>query len=178
MKIIDVAVGDAAALLEIYAPYVTDTAISFEYEVPSVEEFADRIQRFTRKYPYIMAVDEEGRPLGYAYAHPFIERRAYDWSVETTIYLRQDCRGAGIGRALYSELEARLKAMGILNMNACIAVPREGDNHVTDASIRFHAAMGFTEVGTFHGSGYKFGIWYDMIWMEKLIGEHVDHWGE
>lgn len=170
MKIEFVSPEDAEELLAIYTPYVLETAISFEYDVPTVEEFRQRILTTTEKYPYLKAV-EQGRILGYAYAHPFIDRRAYDWSVETTIYLHHKARKKGIGRALYEALEGYLQAMGICNMNACIAVPN-GDRYVTDASIRFHEKMGFVEVGTFHGSGYKFDHWYDMVWMEKLIGEH------
>lgn len=162
---------DAEALLEIYAPYVTDTAISFEYEVPTVAEFAHRIETISARYPYLKAV-ENGQVLGYAYANTFKGRPAYDWSVETTIYVRREARRGGVGRALYEALTSRLQAMGILNMNACIAVPRSEDPHLTDDSIRFHAHMGFTPVGIFHASGYKFDTWYDMEWMEKMIGDH------
>ena len=171
MKIEKVTIEDAKELLNIYAPYVKETAISFEYEVPSEEEFADRIKRISSKYPYIKAV-ENGKILGYAYANTFIARAAYDWSVETAIYLRQDTKGQGIGRSLYQHLEKSLKDMGILNMNACIAVPIEEDIHLSNDSYHFHKRMGFELVGTFHKSGYKFEKWYDMIWMEKMLGQH------
>lgn len=95
MKIEFVKPEDAAELLAIYAPYVSETAISFEYEVPALEDFRQRILNVTAKYPYLKAV-ERGKILGYAYAHPFIDRRAYDWPVETTIYLKQSTRGKGI----------------------------------------------------------------------------------
>ena len=114
----------------------------------------------------------DGKIAGYAYAAGFKDRKAYDWSVETTIYIRKDCRQVGLGKALYEKLEELLKEMGILNMNACIASPAEESGHLTDDSYRFHKKMGFTLVGRFHNSGYKFGEWYDMIWMEKMIGEH------
>lgn len=166
---------DAEELVRIYSVYVTDTAISFEYEVPSVEEFERRIKNISSRYPYLKAVNENGEILGYAYAGSFKDRKAYDWSVETTIYLRQDCRGKGIGTLLYDFLEQELKKMGILNMNACIAYTREEDEHLSNDSRYFHEAMGFSLVGTFHQSGYKFGKWYDMIWMEKMIGEHVEN---
>ena len=173
IRILPATAADAAELLAIYAPYVTDTAVSFEYDVPTVEEFADRIRKFSARYPYLKAVEAGGRILGYAYAHAFIERRAYDWSVETTIYLDREQRHRGLGTLLYRELERRLKAMGVLNMNACIAVYKEGDPYLTDDSPRFHEHYGFTEVGIFHDSGYKFGRWYDMVWMEKMIGAHT-----
>lgn len=173
MKIEKVKPEDAKALLEIYAPYVKDTAISFEYEVPSEEEFLERIRTISAKYPYIKAV-ENGEILGYAYGAVFKGRSAYDWSVETTIYIRGDKRKNGVGRALYQSLENSLKNMGILNMNACIAVPAKNDPYLTDASQRFHERMGFSKVGVFHNSGCKFGRWYDMVWMEKMIGEHTE----
>lgn len=166
-----VTVSDAEELLEIYAPYVRNTAISFEYEVPSVEEFRDRIGRISGRYPYIKAV-EDGQAIGYAYADCFKGRKAYDWSVETTIYVRKDSCRSGIGRLLYDRLEQSLADMGVLNMNACIASPVGKSPYLTDDSLRFHHAMGFTEVGCFHNSGYKFDQWFDMVWMEKMIGEH------
>lgn len=164
---------DAEKLLEIYRPYVIETAISFEYEVPSVEEFRKRIHDISEKYPYIKAVCD-GEILGYAYAGTFKSRKAYDWSVETSIYVRQDARRKGVGQALYVALENSLREMGILNLNACIAVPQSGENdcHLNHDSQLFHENMGFQFVGTFHKSGYKFQTWYDMIWMEKILGEH------
>lgn len=171
MKIERVTQEDAQELLAIYAPYVTDTAITFELEVPSVQEFANRIRTISAELPYIKAV-ENGQILGYAYANHFKSRRAYDWSVEVTVYVRKDVRGRGIGSALYNALEKALKGIGILNMNACIAVPRQEDEHLNNASALFHEQIGYVLVGTFHNSGYKFHTWYDMIWMEKMIGSH------
>lgn len=171
MKIEKVTIKDAKQLLEIYAPYVENTAVSFEYEVPGIQEFEDRIRAISSEYPYLKAtVGDE--IWGYAYAGRFKARRAYDYSVETTIYIRQDRRGQGIGKALYGALEVSLMDMGILNMNACIAVPGTKDEHLTNDSRYFHEKMGFSLVGTFHNSGYKFHTWYDMIWMEKMLGEH------
>lgn len=120
MKTEPVSASDARELLDIYAYYVNETAVSFEYEVPSLDEFEARIRGISAKYPYIKAVDDEGIILGYAYAGCFKNRSAYDWSVETTVYVRKDMRRKGIGRMLYTELEKMLCNMGILNMNACI----------------------------------------------------------
>lgn len=175
MKIEMVAPTDASELLEIYAPYVKETAISFEYDVPSVEEFKNRIRNILEKYPYIKALDNKNKIIGYAYAGSFKARKAYDWSVETTVYVRKDCRRGGVGRNLYQVLEGMLKEMGILNMNACIATPKTNDLHLTKDSLFFHEKMGFSIVGTFHNSGYKFHTWYDMVWMEKMIGEHMEN---
>lgn len=162
---------DAEALLEIYAPYVKNTAITFEYDVPTVEEFAGRMSNVLRRYPYLVA-EVDGEPAGYAYAGPFKERAAYDWAVETTVYVKEDMKKHGIGRALYEALEKTLAAQGILNLNACIAFPEKEDEYLTTDSVKFHKKMGFSEVGRFHKCGCKFGRWYDMVWMEKHIGTH------
>lgn len=174
MTIEKVTVDDAAALLAIYAPYVQKTAISFEYEVPSVDEFKERITDISSKFPYIKAVENDVI-VGYAYANTFKGRKAYDWSVETTVYIREDCKRMGIGTALYAVLEQLLAKMGVLNSNACIAYLGEDvlDEHLTDDSFKFHQKLGYKTVGIFHDSGYKFGTWYDMIWMEKMLGEHT-----
>jgi L-amino acid N-acyltransferase YncA len=163
---------DAAALLEIYAPYVRETAITFEYDVPTEEEFRERIRRVKQKYPYLAAV-ADGTIVGYAYAGPFIPRAAYDRSAEMSIYLRMDRKRLGIGSLLYDEMEKRLRAQGICNLYACIGVPSGGaDEYLSFDSMHFHEARGYALAGTFHKCGYKFGRWYDMIWMEKLIAAH------
>ena len=162
----------AQALLNIYAPYVINTAITFEYDVPSVEEFASRIAHSLEKYPYLIA-EEGGNILGYAYASPFHDRPAYDWAVETSIYVDQNIKHRGIGRKLHDALESTLREQGILNMNACIAYPPEEDEHLDKNSVEFHAHMGYRLVGEFYKCGYKFNRWYNMVWMEKLIGEHL-----
>lgn len=174
MRIERVTTNDAAELLKIYAPYVVNTAISFEYDVPTVEEFTNRIQTISAKYPYIKAVDEQNEIVGYAYAGSFKSRRAYDWAVETTIYVKGDKRRNGVGRMLYEALEKALKDMGILNLNACIAMTENEDEHLTKDSFYFHEKLGYHLVGTFHKCGYKFNKWYDMIWMEKMVGEHIE----
>lgn len=171
-KIEAVTINDAERLLEIYKPYIEKTAITFEYDVPTLEEFTSRIESISRKYPYLKAVDENGMIIGYAYAATFKARAAYDWSVETTIYVDWNYRGRSVGRSLYEALEKALQSMKILNMNACIAVPVKADQYLSDESMRFHEKMGYSLVGRFHKSGYKFNTWYDMIWMEKMIGEH------
>lgn len=172
-KIRNVAINDAERLLEIYSYYVTDTAISFEYTVPSLAEFQSRIKRITEKYPYLV-VEKDGQIQGYAYAHPFVEREAYDWCCETTIYLDKNARKCGLGRMLYEALEARLKEMGIINLYACIARTDKEDEYLNNNSPEFHEHLGYKTVGEFRKCGYKFGRWYDMIWMEKIIGEHKD----
>ena len=162
---------DAEALLNIYAYYVENTAITFEYDVPTIEEFQQRIETTLKKYPYFV-MEENGQILGYAYAGVFKDRAAYDWCVEVTIYLARTAAGNGYGRMLYEALENELKERGILNLYACIGYPIENDEYLTKNSVEFHAHLGYEHVGKFHKCGYKFGRWYDMVWMEKLIGEH------
>ncbi|MCH4193210.1 MAG: GNAT family N-acetyltransferase [Butyrivibrio sp.] len=166
--------SDAEKLLAIYAPYVEKTAITFEYEVPSAGEFAGRIAHVLKRYPYLVA-ERDGEAIGYAYVSPFHERAAYDWAVETSIYLRQDMKRMGIGSTLYTELEEILRRMNILNLNACIAYPETEDEYLTRASVKFHQKSGYNMVGEFHQCGYKFGRWYNMVWMEKIIGMHLEH---
>ncbi|WP_303113138.1 GNAT family N-acetyltransferase [uncultured Faecalibacterium sp.] len=167
----NVSLADAPRILEIYAWYVEHTVITFEYDVPSLEEFEGRMRRTMQKYPYLV-IERDDRVEGYAYAGPFVGRAAYDWACELTIYLDHDARKHGMGRALYEALADRLRAMGILNLYACIGYPQVEDEYLTRNSARFHEHLGFALVGTFHNCGYKFGHWYDMIWMEKIIGEH------
>ncbi len=162
-------VGDAERLLEIYGYYVENTAISFEYDIPSLCEFEDRIKHTLEKYPYLV-LEEDGKIFGYAYAGVFKARAAYDHCCEVTIYIDHNCKGKGYGKALYAALEEALKKIGIINLYACIGDPIEEDEYLTKDSEHFHAHMGYTKVGDFHRCGYKFGRWYNMIWMEKIIG--------
>lgn len=165
---------DAGALVEIYAPYVTDTAVSFEYTVPSVEEFKCRIENTLKVYPYLKAVGETGAILGYAYAGRFRARKAYDYTAEVSIYVRRDFRGCGIGKALYTELEKELAARGVHSLIAVLSVPCGEDSHLTLDSFKFHLAMGYAKAAHFHEIGCKFGKWYDMVWLEKLINTSAE----
>ena len=164
---------DVRRLLEIYAYYVEHTAITFEYDVPSFTEFQRRMENIKKKYPYLV-IEQDGVIHGYAYAGSFVGRAAYDWSCELTIYLSHTARKCGLGRKLYEALEGELRAMGILNLYACIGYPVTEDEYLTKNSAEFHAHLGFSKVGEFNRCGYKFGRWYNMIWMEKMIGEHLD----
>ena len=159
---------DIPAMLAVYAPYVEETAVSFEYAVPSPEEFRARLARVQGFYPWLVA-EQEGRVLGYAYASRFHPRAAYDWSVEVSIYLGRQERGRGLGRQLYEALEAMLRAQNVLSAYACIAHTEAPDEYLDHASIRFHERMGYRLTGTFPNCGYKFGRWYGMVWMEKRL---------
>ena len=165
---------DAERLLEIYDYYVRDTAITFEYVTPSIDEFRSRMERTLEKYPYLVIV-RDGKTEGYAYAGTFKDRAAYDWSCEISIYLDHSALKCGLGRMLTEALEAELKKIGILNVYACIAYPEKEDEYLTTNSADYHAHLGYRTVGTFHRCAYKFGRWYNMIWMEKMIGEHTQN---
>lgn len=162
---------DAEKILEIYAYYVRNTTISFECSVPLPEEFRERIRNTLKKYPYLV-IEENGMIRGYAYAGVFKSREAYDHCCEVTIYLDRHSKGKGYGRALYEKLEEKLGEMGILNLYACIGDPISEDEYLTRNSEQFHQHMGYVKTGEFHKCGHKFGRWYNMIWMEKIIGEH------
>ena len=162
---------DANEILEIYAYYVEKTAITFEYELPSIEEFSNRIANTLKKYPYFVVLLED-RIVGYAYAGAYIGRSACDWSAEVSIYLAHKVRKCGLGKKLYEALEQELKEMGIVNIYASIAYPEQEDEFLTKNSAEFHKHMGFRVIGEFRNCGYKFQRWYHLIWVEKTIGEH------
>lgn len=168
--------SDYPRLLEIYTPYVEKTAVTFDYVAPTGEEFSAKLDHLAQRYPVLVAEDRLSRPVGFAYASQFKDKAAYDWAVETTIYLHEDERGRGVGRQLYGALERALSAQGVLNLNACIAIPATGsvDEHLTLDSVRFHEALGYRLVGEFRQCGYKFDRWYSMVWMEKFLGSHFD----
>lgn len=164
-------INDAKDILNIYQYYVKNTAITFEYKVPSLDEFKIRISDTLKKYPYFVAI-YNGKISGYAYAGKFVGRAAYNWSASLSIYIDKDMRKQGIGRMLYEALEKSLKEMGIINLYACIGYPEIEDEYLNKNSAQFHKHMGFNKVGEFHKCGYKFDRWYNMIWMEKSIGSH------
>lgn len=168
----DAELKDAERILEIYAYYVQNTAISFEYDVPTLSEFQNRMINTMKKYPYLV-IEKDGSIQGYAYAGAFVGRAAYAWSCELTVYLDYMARKCGLGRIIYEALQNRLSEMGILNLYACIGYPKEEDEYLNKNSAEFHEHMGFVKVGEFHKCGYKFGRWYNMIWMEKIIGKHL-----
>lgn len=155
---------DAPALLSIYALYVEQTVITFEYEVPTPEDFKNRIENTLTRYPYLVA-EKDGAICGYAYASAFKSRAAYNWSVETSIYVKKDIHHSGVGAALYRALEQYLTRQNVCNLCACIAYPNP-------PSVAFHEKFGYKTVAHFHKSGYKSGQWVDMIWMEKTLCPH------
>lgn len=156
--------NDAQAIHDIYAPYVEKTNITFEYDIPSVEQMQERMVSTLKNYPYLVAVDE-GKVVGYAYASLFRVRKAYEWDCELSIYVDWNHRGQKIGKPLYLTLLKLLKCMHIQNVYACITHPNE-------SSERFHEQLGFRYVGCFLQSGYKFEKWHDVIWMEKAINDY------
>lgn len=158
--------GDAAGILAVYAPFVRDTPVTFEYTVPSAEEFMKRIHGIGSVYPYLVC-ERDGDILAYAYASRHMERAAYAWDVQTSVYAAPEARGTGAARALYAGLFGLLEELGYCNAYAVITVPNP-------RSERFHASFGFVPAGVHHKSGYKGGAWHDVAWMEKPLAPHAD----
>ena len=152
---------DVPEILEIYAPYVENTTITFEYDVPCSRSFLQRFYDITAQFPWLVW-EEEGRILGYAYASPPYSRAAFSWCAEPAIYLRPEAQGRGIGRKLYTALESILDRQGYQLLYALITAENS-------PSIGFHQRMGYETKAEFPNCGYKFNRWLGLIWMEKRI---------
>lgn len=155
---------DAQAILHIYAPYVEQTAITFEYTVPSLDEFSGRIRSLRAVYPYLV-VEVDGQMAGFAYAAPFRGWAAYQWDAELSIYLSPAFQRQRLGTRLYRTLLAMLTKQNVVTAYACITCPGN--------SIAFHEALGFQRVGMFPRSGWKFESWHDVVWMEQSLRQRV-----
>jgi len=153
--------ADVPVMLELYRPYILETAITFEYDVPTLPAFEDRFDAITARFPWLVW-EEDGQILGYAYASPFQTRAAYQWDADMSIYLRQDCRGRGVGRALYTALEQRMHDLGYHVLYGVVTSANE-------ASCRFHEALGYRPIALFENTGFKFGRWYGITWYEKRL---------
>ena len=153
--------ADAPALCAIYAPYVTDSVISFEYEVPTEAAFAERIRAVQRQFPYLLA-EVDGRVLGYAYASGHNDRMAYQWSVNTSVYVHHEAHRQGVGRRLYGTLFEWLDKQGYINAFAGITLPNA-------KSEAFHRSFGFEHIGTYANTGYKFGAWHSVAWFQRVL---------
>ena len=154
---------DATAVLEIYAPIVRDTVISFETEVPSIDEMRRRIRETLQMYPWLVA-EEDGEILGYGYAGPLRSRAAYRWSAEVSMYIRPNARMKGVGTAIGMKLTEILVRMGIVNLFGGTTLPNP-------ASDGIYRASGFEQVGVWRNAGYKLGRWYDVGWYQRHLRE-------
>lgn len=157
---------DAAGILAIYAPYIQNTSYTFETEVPSVQEFAERIRSYLVNWPWLVW-EEEGKVAGYAYGARYRERVAYQWCTESSIYMHDDFQKAGIGRRLYATLIEILKRQGFRNVYAVINLPNE-------KSVAFHEKSGFTHFATYEQVGYKLGKWKNVGWWRLVLNEFGD----
>ena len=167
-KIRDVRIEDANRLVEIYSYYVSNTAVSFEYDVPSVSEFENRIKHTTEAYPYLVC-EKDNKIVGYVYAGAYSTREAYTWTATTSIYIDKEYRRQRIGTLLYNELEKRLIEKGILNLLAGVAYSENEDEYLSHDSEKFHIHQGYTEVAHIKTVGKKFDRWYDLKWFQKKI---------
>lgn len=157
--------ADAEAARNIYAPYVLNTAVSFEYQVPTVEEFRYKIEKITAQYPWLVC-EVDGEIAGYAYGSTHRDRTGYQWSPEVTVYLSEKYHRRGIARVLYSALFEMLKMQGYFNAFAGVLVTNE-------KSVEFHRAMGFEDIGLFKNIGYKLGEWHTNLWMQYEIQKSI-----
>ena len=157
-------VGDAAAIADIYRPYVTDAATSFEVTPPDAAEMARRIDAVLALGPWLVALDDAGAPIGYAYASRHAERAAYQWSVDATVYVRDGHHRRGVGRALYGALFPLLRLQGFYVAHAGITLPNAG-------SVGLHESFGFRPVGVYPAVGWKFGAWRDVGWWHLPLQE-------
>lgn len=154
---------DAHGILELYKPYIK-TAITFELETPTVEEFEGRIHSISQKYPYLVC-EAGDKIVGYAYAHEFKERPAYQWDAELSIYLHADVHTRGLGKLMYGCLMDILRLQRVHNVYGIVTLPNE-------KSQRLHSSLGFSLAGVMHKTGYKKGAWRDVAWYEKTIAEY------
>lgn len=154
--------GDAQALLAVYAPYITGSAVTFEYTVPAADEFARRVRQIAAFYPYLVC-ERSGEIIGYAYADRLRGRAAYDWAAELSIYLAPGAQGRGIGTTLLACLIRLLEKQGLRRLYSCVTLPNE-------KSCRMQKKLGFEAAGAWHSVGWKFGAWHSVGWMEKQIG--------
>jgi L-amino acid N-acyltransferase YncA len=156
---------DAEQIAAIYAPNVTDTVISFEFEPPTADEMRRRIEATLERCPWLVC-ERQGRVLGYAYADAHGSRAAYQWSVNVSVYVHEDARRTGVGRALYASLFAALGLQGFYNAYAGATLPNP-------ASVGLHESVGFRPVGVYRGVGYKLGSWHDVMWWHLPLRERV-----
>lgn len=156
---------DAEEIASIYAPNVTDTIISFESEPPTADEMRRRIEGTLKQYPWLVC-ERRGRVLGYAYAAAHGSRAAYRWSVDVSVYVREEAHRTGVGRALYTSLFAALDFQGFYNAYAGATLPNP-------ASVGLHESVGFRPVGVYRGVGYKLGAWHDVGWWHLPLRERV-----
>ena len=168
LSIRDVQISDAPRLIEIYSYYVLNTAVSFEYDVPPVDEFIRRIKNTTEQYPYLVCVKDD-RVVGYAYAGAYSPRKAYEWTAAASIYVDKDYHRQGIGSLLYDSLEEKLRAQGIVNLLAGVAFCDKEDEYLSHDSKKFHISKGYSQVAHMIKIGKKFDRWYDLLWFQKRL---------
>ena len=155
---------DNARILEIYRPFVEETAISFEHQIPTQQEFTERIRKVALEYPYLVYLFDENI-VGYAYAHRHMERAAYQWNATLSVYVDKGFQRQGIGRRLYACLMDILKLQNIHNVYGIVKTPNAN-------SEKLHESFGFERIGIFHKTGYKHGAWHNVTWFEKSLCEH------
>jgi len=161
--------ADAAAILKIYAPYISNTSCTFELEIPTLKEFEKRIETYLLTWPWLIC-EIDGSLAGYAYASQYRERRGYQWCTECSVYIHDDFQNRGVANALYDALMQILKMQGFVNVYAVINLPNP-------KSVRFHEKAGFTWLATYDHVGFKLGRWKDVGWWQLRINDFADEPG-
>lgn len=156
--------ADAAGIAAIYAPIVASSPISFETDPPTSADIVKRLCDTMVKYPWLVE-EIDGDVAGYAYATSHRVRAAYQWCVETSVYVNERFRRRGIGQRLYGVLFEMLRLQGYVNAYAGITLPNP-------ASVALHESVGFTPIGVYRRIGYKVGEWHDVGWWERPLGEY------
>jgi len=156
---------DCGKVLDVYRPYVEETAYTFEYEVPTIEDFSKKIEKITAQYPWLVC-EYNGEIVGYAYGSTHRERIAYQWSVESTIYMNRQYHRKGIARILYDTLFKILREQGYFSVYAGVLA-------TNNESVQFHKAVGFEEIGLFKNIGYKLEEWHTNLWLQYFLQEHI-----
>lgn len=156
--------SDAEKVLEIYRPFIENSNITFEYTVPNLNEWKERIETVTQQFPWLVA-ELEGEIVGYAYAAKHRDRIAYSWCCEASVYLSDKSQGKGLAKMLYDKLFEILKVQGYINVYAILTSPNP-------KSEKFHENFGFDDVGRFHKAGFKFDKWHNTRWMQLHLSEH------
>lgn len=164
MTIRPIEISDAEKVLEIYRPFIENTNITFEYTVPNLNEWKERIYTVSKQFPWLVA-DLDGEILGYAYAAKHRDRIAYSWCCEASVYLSDKAQGKGLAKILYEKLFEILKIQGYINVYAILTSPNP-------KSEKFHENFGFNNVGRFYKAGFKLGEWHNTRWMQLHLNEH------
>ncbi len=157
---------DVPGILEIYTPFILETAVTFEETVPDEISFWERIQTIMDELPFLVC-EIDGRIAGYAYASGYRSRASYRWTKEVSVYIHPDFHRKRVAQALYTSLNAMVRFQGIADLLAIITMPNE-------PSVAFHEQFGYQKCGEFSKVGYKLGQWQNVGWFELFLQDETE----